>query len=134
MSDNLIILFIVTAVVAALAVPFIRRAIRHRQTVGKHSSVNTQTVESESKALTAAERYLMRFLLTYTAPFQSSKTVRIRPEYVDQIRKSCRLLRGSKTTVTAYVDKVLEDHFGQHADTIDTLHAERSGEMYKTDE
>lgn len=134
MSDNLIMLCVVIAAVAIIAIPFIRRAIRHRKAIGANVSPEELTMEVQPNALTPAERYLMRYLLTYTEPFVSSKTVRIRPEYVDKIKNARRIIRGGKTTVTAYVDKVLEAHFEKHTASINKLNDERSGEMYQSRE
>lgn len=134
MSDNLIMLCIVLVVMAGIAIPFIRRAIRHRKAIGagipeKEIGINVQPGSPPTDNI-----YFLRFILTNKAPFKSSKTVRIRPEYVDAIRKACRIISGGKTTVTAYVDKVLEAHFAEHSDAIDRLYREKHDESDKADE
>ena len=130
MSDNLIMLSIVLVVLAGIATPFIRKAISHRKAIG----AGTPEKEIEIRVQPADNIYFLRYILTYKAPFKSSKTVRIRPEYVDAIRKACRIIKGGKTTVTAYVDKVLEAHFTEHADAIDRLYREKRGESDKSGE
>jgi len=128
MSDNLIMLCVVLAIVAVIAVLFIRRAIGHRKAIGIDVPDEEITIEVQPKERTVQDNYLIRYILTYTGAFKSSKTVRIRPEYVDRIKKAGRIVRGGKTTVTAYVDKVLQAHFEQHGGTIDTLYHEKSDE------
>lgn len=126
MSDNLIMLCIVGAGVAVTAVVFIRRALRHRKAIGAGIPENKIEISVQPGSQPADNVYFLRYILTGKAPFKSSKTVRIRPEYLDTIRKACRIIKGSKTTVTAYVDKVLEVHFAEHADAIDRLYREKS--------
>ena len=90
MSDNLIMLSIVLVVLAGIAIPFIRKAISHRKAIG----AGTPEKEIEIRVQPADNIYFLRYILTYKAPFKSSKTVRIRPEYVDAIRKACRIIKG----------------------------------------
>lgn len=134
MSDNLIMLCIGLVVMVGIAIPFIRRAIRHKKTIGAGTPENEIEISVQPGSQPADNIYFLRFILTCKAPFKSSKTVRIRPEYVDAIRKACRIITGSKTTVTAYVDKVLEAHFAEHSDAIDRLYREKHGEPDKSGE
>ena len=76
MSDNLIMLSIVLVVLAGIAIPFIRKAISHRKAIG----AGTPEKEIEIRVQPADNIYFLRYILTYKAPFKSSKTVRIRPE------------------------------------------------------
>ena len=134
MSDNLMMLCIVLVVLVVIAVPFIRRAIRHRKAVGAGIPGKEIEISVQPGDQPADNIYFLRFIVTGKAPFKSSKTVRIRPEHIERIRKACRIISGGKTTVTAYVDKVLEAHFADYGDAIDRLYREKRGESDKSGE
>lgn len=134
MSDNLIMLCVVLAVMAGIAVPFIRRAIRHRKTIGANVPQEEITVEVQPKDRTAEDIYLFRYICPDRGPIGSNKTIRIRPEYYDRIRAIAHIVGKNELSLIAYLDNVLKAHFDDNRDIINALYRNNTDELFKSGE
>lgn len=134
MSDNAIILCIVLAAVAVIAAVFIRRARRHREIVVETAPQEEISVEIQPKEQSAEDVYMFRHIYLEREPFKGTLTVRVRPEYVDWIRKITATIGESHLPISDYVDKVLKAHFDDNREIINVLYRQKSGELFKTNE
>lgn len=124
MSEKLIILCIVLAGVAAIAFPFIRRALRHRNAIGStvpKKEISMQTVPPEPSF---RDIYLMRFIALARSPFRHGRSVLVRPRYHLWIKMIIRSIGEKDMTITEYVDKVLKAHFDDNRKVINELYDE----------
>lgn len=131
MSENAIILCFVLAVVAVIAIAFIRRANRHRKAIGERVAPEEIPVEIEPKDQTAEDIYLMRHIFLEREPFKGTLTVRVRPEYVECIRKITNVIGENHLPISDYVDKVLKAHFDDNREVINSLYHQKTDELFK---
>jgi len=142
MTDNLMMLCVVLAVVAGIAVPFIRRAIRHKKAIGAYLPEEEITVEVQSadtepeppRDQTAEDIFLFRFIMPEREQIGSKQTIRIRQEYYDRLRTITQVIGKNETTMIAYLDNVLKAHFDDNRNTINTLYRENMEELFKPGE
>lgn len=134
MSDNAIILCIVLAAVAVIAAVFIRRARRHRETIVQAAVPEEISIEVHPKEQSAQDIYMLRHIFLQREPFKGTLTVRVRPEYVDRIRKITSTIGENHLPISDYVDKVLKAHFDDNREIINALYREKAGELFKTGE
>jgi len=133
MSENAIIFWIVLAVVAVIAAVFIRHARRHRETVMQAAAPEEISVEVHPIDQPAEDVYMLRHIYLQREPFKGTLTVRVRPEYVDWIRKITATIGESHVPISDYVDKVLKAHFDDNREVINALYRKKSGGLFKTD-
>ena len=134
MSDNAIILCIVLAVVAVIAVVFIRRANRHRNIIMRATEPEEITMEVHPKDQSAEDVYLFRFVWLNQGRTDSRRTIRVRSEYYDRIREITQTIGNERVTLIAYLDNVLKAHFDDNREVINTLYREKSDEPSKISE
>lgn len=140
MTDNLIMLCVVLAVMVGIAIPFIRRAKRHRKAIGANLPEAEITVEVQStgeeppKDQTVEDIYLFRYILPEREPIGSKQTIRIRQEYYNRMRAITQVIGKNDTTLIAYLDNVLKAHFDDNRNTINTLYRENREELFKPGE
>ena len=134
MSDNAIILCIVLAAVAVIAAVFIRRARRHRETIVQAAAPEEISIEVHPKEQSAEDIYMLRHIYLEREPFKGTLTVRVRPEYVDRIRKITSTIGENHVPISDYVDKVLKAHFDDNRESINVLYRKCGDEPFKTDE
>jgi len=132
MSENAIILCIVLAVVAIVGAAFIRRARRHRQTVIQAAAPEEISVEVYNQDPSAENIYMLRHIYLKRERFKGTLTVRIRPEYVELIRKITSTIGETHVPISDYVDKVLKAHFDDNREIINALYRKKAGELFKT--
>lgn len=134
MSDEIKLLSVVAAAVVFVAIVYIRRALRHRKVI-RAAIPREKTVEAiPSPEQMGKDIYLASYIYLLRDPFQSKKTVRIRPEYNEWIRQITRVIGDRSLSATAYVDKVLKAHFDNNREIINSLYQEKADKQLKTDE
>lgn len=127
MRENIIIIGIIAVAVIAIAVPFIRRALRHRKIVGLGTLENDpEIVIVPEISPVEKERYLKRFIHRRRLPFRSTNSVWIRPEHHARIRSIIHSVGYGNVTITAYVDKVLEAHFEDTGNVVESLYEDNN--------
>jgi len=127
MRENIIIICMAAVAVIAIAVPFIRRALRHRKVVGLRALENELDIVTIPNVSPAEkERYLKRFIHRRRLPFRSTNSVWIRPEHHARIRSIIRVIGYGNVTITAYVDKVLEAHFEDTGNVVESLYEDNN--------
>jgi len=134
MSDNAIILCISLAVVAIAAIVFIRQANRHRRTIAQAAAPEERPPQAPPADPSAADIYMLRHIFLQRESFKGTLTVRVRPEYVDWIRKITAVIGENRLPISDYVDKVLKAHFDDNRDVINALYREKAGKLFKTGE
>lgn len=134
MSENLIMLCVVLAVLAGLAIPFIRRAIRHKKAIGENVPEEEITVAIQPKDQTAEDIYLFRYIYPERGQIGSNQTIRIRQEYYNRIRAITHVIGQNNITLIAYLDNVLKAHFDDNRDIINDLYRNNTDELFKSDE
>lgn len=122
MSDQVIMLIIVTAIVLIVAVIFIRRALKYRDAVGATVPQEEISIEVIPPEQSEHDVYLMRHICLLHSPFRNGRSVLIRPRYHEWIRKINRSIGGKDTSITEYVDKVLKAHFDDNREVINDLY------------
>lgn len=134
MSENAIILIIVFAVVAIIAAAFIRRAKRHGKIIVQAAPPDEISVGVYPKDQTAEDVYMLRHIYLQQEPFKGTLTVRVRPEYVERIRKITSTIGENHVPITDYIDKVLKAHFDDNREIINSLYHQKADELFKTGE
>jgi Protein of unknown function (DUF3408). len=130
MRENVIILCIAAVAVIAITVPFIRRALRHWKMAGFGALENEPDIVIIQKVSPAEkERYLKRFIHRRRLPFRSANSVWVRPEHHARIRSIIRSVGQGNVTITAYVDKVLEAHFEDTGNVVESLYEDNNPEQ-----
>ena len=127
MREDVIIICMAAIAVIAIAAPFIRRALRHRKMMGFGASENEPDIVIIPEISPAEkERYLKRFIHRRRLPFRSTNSVWIRPEHHARIRSIIRVIGYGNVTITAYVDKVLEAHFEDTGNVVESLYEDNN--------
>lgn len=127
MRENIIIICMAAVAVIAIAIPFIRRALRHRKMAGLGTLENEpEIVIVPEISPVEKERYLKRFIHRRRLPFRSTNSVWIRPEHHVRIRSIIRVIGYGNVTITAYVDKVLEAHFEDTGNVVESLYEDNN--------
>ena len=132
MSDKIIMLCIVPAVVAVIAAAFIRRAIVYRrrvkETVGEGSPQEISIgITGEDIPRETGNYYRNFFFHPADSSTCNAKDVLIQPKYHARIKaivKSAQK-RGIPVTLYSYMDNVLEHHFHSFGEDITDLHLKR---------
>lgn len=125
MSENIIIVLVALAILIAIAVPFIRRARRHK-TVMSHEPIVISIDEDKSSE---KETYLSRFIYKRRLTFHGKQSIWIRPEYYATLKEISRVIGRNNLSPTAYLDKVLEAHFEEYKEIVETLLEENTREQ-----
>lgn len=134
MSDNAIILCVVLGAVAIIAAAFIRRAKRHGKTIVQTIVPDEFSIGVYPKDQTAEDVYMLRHIYLQREPFKGTLTVRVRPEYVERIRKITSTIGESHVPITDCIDKVLKAHFDDNREIINSLYRQKADELFKTGE
>jgi len=125
MSENAIIVLVALAILVAIAVPFIRRARQHK-TVMSHEPIAISTGEDKPSE---KETYLSRFIYKRRLTFHGKQSIWIRPEYYATLKEISRVIGRNNLSPTAYLDKVLEAHFEDNKEIVETLLEENTREQ-----
>lgn len=83
----------------------------------------------EEKRILEAE-YLGRFIKAGGFPAHSGKSVHIRKEHHERIKRITHVIGGGKVPLSAYIDNVLARHFEENAEVILRLYEENYPKPY----
>lgn len=128
MSDKTIMACTIMAAVFGIAVLFIRRAVLYRRSMRQNRRIPEQATPPPAVIApgnqTDEDIYAGRYVWLSQEMFASSKTVRIRPEYYDRLKKIVAVIGQSEVSVIAYVDNVLKAHFEDNRTVINRMYSE----------
>lgn len=115
MTEKTIVASILAGCTLLLFAAFVRRGVIYCRRLHRTAAVSQQIPRSAE--LLRYDMYRTRFLLNRGGTFASRKTIRIRPEYYERLRRITA--QRSDLSLIAYVDNVLRAHFEDYGAGID---------------
>lgn len=118
--------------VLSFVIPLIAIGVKERNGTPKHIPENEEGNEKPDWEY-AKSVYRCRYILWRGPRWRSRKTIRIRPEHYETLKKITHIIGRDRITLIRYLDNVIEAHFVENSHVINELYREMNDDLIKTD-
>ena len=122
----------IAVAILSMVVPFVVISVKLRN--GTLDMPPQDCREQEQLSMKIKRKtYRLRYIVRYAGPVKCRKTIRIRPEHYDLIRKVTQVIGRDKVALVTYLDNIITAHFENNRQVINDLYREMQEGLIKND-